>query len=381
MRGDPVSVASPPRVLYLLWQGTLRGAERHVFDLATELPRDRFSPMVCFFAAAGGYGPLLGDAGVPVVELGCTNTKLDLRAARRFSQLLRRETVRIVHDHGAPLWARAATKLIPDAPRVVYTEHLTTATPLRRWVYPLVRHLTDAHIAVSDAARTTLVSALGVRASEVTVIANSVDPARVVPLPPHEVAAVRNMLGLEMSDEVILAVARLERGKRVGRLVELLAPLVAARPRAHLLIAGDGGERESLAGRIAASTSGDRIRLLGARTDVPRLLAAADIVVSLSERESFGLAIAEAMLAGKPVVAASAPGVREIVVPGHTGMLVSDEHLDADFAAAVTALLNDPAAGARMGESGRARVLADYSPRRMVAETVRVYECLVRPAA
>jgi glycosyltransferase involved in cell wall biosynthesis len=377
MTGD--AAPGTPRVLHLLWRGALRGAERHVLDLAAALADGRFASTVCFFARADGYADLLAEAGIPFVELGCTNPKLDLAAVRRFRAVLRRERAVVVHDHGAPLWARGVAKLAPSA-RVVYTEHLSTASPLRRAIYPIVRRVTDAHIAVSDAARSMLVGTLGVPAREVTVIPNMVDPGRVRPLPPGAVGEIRAGLGLGADDAVILTVGRLEPGKRTDRLLALLAPLLAERPSAHLLVVGEGAEEGRLRALAASATAGGRIRFLGARDDVPGLLAACDLFATATARESFGLAAAEAMLAGKPVVAVRVAGIDEVVEDGETGVLVDDTRLDRDLAAAVGALLDDPARRDELGAAGRRRVLERFGPDRVAGAVAEVYASVLATA-
>jgi glycosyltransferase involved in cell wall biosynthesis len=285
----------------------------------------------------------------------------------------------VVHDHGAPLWARGVAKLAPSA-RVVYTEHLSTASPLRRAIYPIVRRVTDAHIAVSDAARSMLVGTLGVPAREVTVIPNMVDPGRVRPLPPRAVGEIRAGLGLGADDAVILTVGRLEPGKRTDRLLALLAPLLAERPSAHLLVVGEGAEEGRLRALAASATAGGRIRFLGARDDVPGLLAACDLFATATARESFGLAAAEAMLAGKPVVAVRVAGIDEVVEDGETGVLVDDTRLDRDLAAAVGALLDDPARRDELGAAGRRRVLERFGPDRVAGAVAEVYASVLATA-
>ena len=115
-----------------------------------------------------------------------------------------------------------------------------------------------------------------------------------------------------------------------------------------------------------------RVRLSGRRDDAARVLASLDVFVSASRTEAFGMAMAEALACGVPVVATATEGAREIIEDGLTGSIVPIGDADA-LAAAVTTLLEDEgrrlAFGARASESARAR----FDLERMIEETERVY--------
>ena len=94
-------------------------------------------------------------------------------------------------------------------------------------------------------------------------------------------------------------------------------------PELRTLIAGDGPLRSRLEETApAVSTLTARVRFLGHRDDVPRLMAAADLVVLPSAYEGLPNLVLEAMRFRKPVVATAAPGTTEVVVDGQTGVLV-----------------------------------------------------------
>ena len=119
----------------------------------------------------------------------------------------------------------------------------------------------------------------------------------------------------------------------------------------------------------AAAALGPRFRRLGYRTDVARLLAAADVFALPSHFEGLPMSVIEAMLCGLPVVATDISGPREMVVAGETGLLVPPGTVD-PLAAALQALAGDPARRARMGEAGRARALEHYTEAKVVGRTL-----------
>jgi glycosyltransferase involved in cell wall biosynthesis len=151
---------------------------------------------------------------------------------------------------------------------------------------------TDHFVAVDQAAVGSLPSA---RRPDATIIPNAVDPARVQT--DRSRSAIRQSLGLASDDVAILFLARLSEEKRPTRAIEAVLKLD---PGYKLLVAGDGPDSQACA---ELARGFPRIKLLGARHDVAELLSAADLFLSPSRTEGFGLSVAEAMLAGVPVVA------------------------------------------------------------------------------
>ena len=129
----------------------------------------------------------------------------------------------------------------------------------------------------------------------------------------------------------------------------------------------------------AAALLGPRLVRLGYRTDVARLLAAADVFCLPSHFEGLPMSIIEAMLAGLPVIATDIRGPREQVVDGRTGLLVPPASV-APLAAALTRLGDDPALRAAMGAAGRARALDLFDEAKVLARTVALLEGSPSPA-
>ncbi|HEX6701082.1 MAG TPA: glycosyltransferase [Gaiellaceae bacterium] len=159
-------------------------------------------------------------------------------------------------------------------------------------------------------------------------------------------------------------VARLAPQKDHRTLIEA-ARLV---PEAEFVVAGDGQLRAELE-RLA---EGSRVRFLGARDDVPELLASFDVFAFPSLFEGLCLAVIEAQAAGVPVVATPVGGIRETVVDGETGLLVPPSD-PAALAEAIRRLLEDRAAAETMAAEAKRRVRARFSVERMVEETLHVY--------
>jgi glycosyltransferase involved in cell wall biosynthesis len=180
---------------------------------------------------------------------------------------------------------------------------------------------------------------------------------------------------LELGRPLLLAVCRLEPQKGLDTAVRALAEL----PEATLLVLGEGPDREAL--ESLASSLGVRERLLlpGRVGNVAALYGQADLLVHPARWEGFGLAMLEAMLAARPVVAARAGSAPELVEDGRTGMLVPVDDVDA-LAGAVSGLLADPPRAALLGRAGLERARREFSVARMAERTIATYESVLSPS-
>jgi glycosyltransferase involved in cell wall biosynthesis len=157
----------------------------------------------------------------------------------------------------------------------------------------------------------------------------------------------------------VLAVARMYARKRLGDLLEAAALLRPRIPRLEIRIVGNGPEMAALQQQRARGDLGDTVTLLG---DVSRRALATEYVNAHcfclpSVQEGFGIAFAEAMAAGLPVVACRAAAVPEVVLDGETGLLVSPRS-PGELARAMETLLADEGLRKDMGEAGQRRVRA-----------------------
>jgi glycosyltransferase involved in cell wall biosynthesis len=196
---------------------------------------------------------------------------------------------------------------------------------------------------------------------------------------PHEArghGTDRARLGVAADATVALYVANLLSYKGHEVLLEAMRTIVDRAPGAKLLLAGEGPMRDAIEAKRRALGLDKNVVLLGVRSDVPALLAVADLVVHPSFQEGFSNAILEAMAAAKPVVATAVGGNPEAVVDGETGILVPP-HDPVALANAMERLINEPVLAKKMGEAGRQRVIQEFRIEDAVARYAALYERLV----
>jgi glycosyltransferase involved in cell wall biosynthesis len=180
----------------------------------------------------------------------------------------------------------------------------------------------------------------------------------------------------------VLSVGRLHPDKDLATLLHAAARLRCDRPDLEVTIVGaeqEGHEEyaRSLRAQVAALGIGDTVSFTGARDDPLAGVGDRTVYVQSSVRETFGLALAEAMAAGLPVVATATDGTAELVADGRTGLVV-DPGDPAALAAAVDRLLGDPELARSLGTAARADVSRRYSPEAMVAAELQVLDAVTR---
>lgn len=198
-------------------------------------------------------------------------------------------------------------------------------------------------------------------------IPNGVDLERWHAADADEAQAARRALGLP-DGPLAVCVARIARQKGVDVLLDAW-PLVSA-PGAELVIVGDGSDRAALEARGVPG-----VRWAGAREDVGRWLAAADVVVLPSRWEGASLALLEAMARARSIVATDVGGASETLEPG-AGAVVAVEDAPA-LAAAIERRLLDPELARREGAAGRRRAEERYDWRAVNRRIAELYETVL----
>jgi glycosyltransferase involved in cell wall biosynthesis len=223
------------------------------------------------------------------------------------------------------------------------------------------------------------------RGGRVRTMPLGVSPAFLEPLPPRDEA--RRRLGLPPDRPLVLHVARFQSIKGHHHLLEALALMVKEMGERAPLILFAGGVLEPpseevleykarIERRASLPDIRAHVRFLGHRREVPLLMRAADLLVSPSEFESFGMTLIEAMAVGTPVLATNPGGPSEILDPGKTGWLVPPGNPPA-LAAAIREILAHPNRTARMAAAGREAALSRYGPDLRAASLIREYEELL----
>jgi glycosyltransferase involved in cell wall biosynthesis len=373
------------RILYLINDLALGGAQRVLASQATGLERACFAPEVASLELIpdGPIGREIEAAGIPVhrlLEPGETAPQ----ALPRLVGLMRRERFDLVHAHlaAADVSASLASCLV-DVPALVTTFHNLRDWEERadgplRWVERRTLSLCDRVIVVSDAVGKAMLRRLPDLRERTVLIRNGVDLERV-----HGAGGRRDLareaFGIPRDAFVVGAVARLDRSKGLDILLEAAAQTTREVRELRLLLAGDGPERPRL--EELADDLGLRPRTVftGPAADVRDALGALDLFVAPSRTEGLGLALLEAQGAGVAVLGARVGGIPEVVEHEVAGELV-DSHEPSDWARRIAALARDRGRLAAYAAAGPSRA-ARFSLPKSVAALERLYLELLEPAS
>jgi glycosyltransferase involved in cell wall biosynthesis len=361
------------RVLQLVPTFQCGGAERMVVNLMTHLDRQHFEPAAISLGSRDGWvlEQRLAEEGLAVCHLG-KRPGLDARMPLRIRKVLGRLQPHVVHSHLCAHYVFPSLIGLRRLPHIT-TVHLPGDTKYERVVLPLMRlafRCGVIPVAVSRDVAEWVERTCGV--ADCALVPNGISLADYqCSLPARQ--AWRKEHGFRGEDVLFVCIARLEKQKNHAMLIEAFQKGPALATCTHLLIVGDGSERAHLQSRVRDCGLQGRIHFLGQRSDVPQILAAADVFVLASQNEGNPLSVMEAMAAGLPVVATAVGGIRELVANQQTGLLVTPGH-DAGLAAAMLLLLQNLEMRRGMAVAAAQHAMRTFSAARMAQEYARLYE-------
>lgn len=372
-------------VVHIIKITGVAGAEKHLLLLTAGLRARGLNPQIITLIEPGRPVPAFqaaaADHDVPVHEL-VIHADADPTLLLRLRHTLRLLRPCIVHTHllHADVYGIPAARLA-GAPLVITSRHNDNAFRRSGGIRRVNRALwagVNAGIAISESIGRFAVEVEGAPAAKVRVIPYGLPLA---PRTPAERAAqrqaARDELGAGPDDLLAGMACRLVEQKGVSYGIRAFAQVSAQHASARLVIAGDGPLRPALEAEARAAGVADRVRFLGWRDDVPRLLAGLDVLLMPSLWEGFGLVILEAMSQRLPVIASRVSAIPEIVADGETGLLVPARDADA-LAGALALLLGDYGLRRHLGLLAEERLETRFSPDRMVSATVALYNDLLR---
>lgn len=273
---------------------------------------------------------------------------------RILRELVRKNRYDVVHCNtvtGAIIARLACAPLRKEGVRVFYTchgMHFFKGASAARWVsgYPmekLLAPMTDVLITINGEDRDMARKHLGACGAieKIDGIGVDLDRFRGHATTEAERFALRAELGFGPEDFVITYVAELIANKNQQALLKMLELIKDAIPTAKLMLIGPDHEDGKLLAQAEQMGLGDRVKCLGWRSDVPRLLRCADLYAASSRSEGLGLNIIEAMCSGLPVAALRNRGHCELICHGSNGFLADQDDVQS-LADAVIALYRDP---------------------------------------
>jgi len=354
------------------------GTERQLVHLARGLSADHSVRILCTRKTGALAAEL--DGVVPVESLGVAGG-WDPRLHRRLHDAFQVRPPDIVHsfmfgfDHAVNLAARKASVPVVISSR---RQQATWKKPRHLRLQRKANALVDCVVANSEAVARFASEQEGLPLRRFRVIPNGIDADAF--LSEGDASSLREVYGIPSEKKVVGCVANFSPVKDHALFADLAGCLARRRDDVHFLLVGDGPTRVATEQRIVAAGLSDRCTIISRTHRLADLYALMSVAVLCSTAEGSPNVVAEAMAAGRPVVAAAVGGVPELIEDRVTGHLIASRSAT-DFADCVGALLDDPDAALRMGEAGSRYVRRDLTVAAMVEANAALYaECLARGA-
>jgi len=311
------------------------------------------------FAEDGPFRERFERRGIPVLTIGSRTKRsipmaVGLMARGQYSLLYTNETSRFSRN-------LSIAAMMTSTPFATHVRSMGWQLGSRR-----LAHLSKAEdvVAVSSACAESVERF--VRPGKLHVVHNGVDLDDFRPIPADERRAVRREIDIPPAAPVVISVAHVTPRKGQLASIEMLRRVSEASPAVHLAIVGSLERDPEYTNRVASAANAlglsSRVRWLGLRQDVDRLLGAADLFLHTATADPHPRSVIEAMAVGLPVVAYAADGVCETVVDGETGYLASVGDLSG-LVLGVENLLGSRERAASMGAAGRCRAEELFSAR------------------
>ncbi len=343
------------------------GLERLLVDFARYHNREQFE--LEFIA--------LGDTGSPAEEirkLGCPVIEYPLTAdgkVARINQLANFFSVRnydLLHTHNAyPHFYGSLAGYRAKIPATIHTRHGRRfgESLSERLQFALASRISDRIVPVSDDTGERCKNIGWLPDRKIERIWNGIDVNRFVFTGPADKLTA-------------ITVSRLSPEKDLITMLEAVKFVVSSIPQFHLMIVGNGPEREILEKKTATLQLESHVTFLGERSDIPDLLSQAGFYVSSSLTEGISLTLLEAMSVGLPVVTTSVGGNPEIVKQPETGLLVPSAN-PSKIADAIIQMCRQQTNWKKIGQQARDRVEQYFNIRTMIQEYERVYLDVLTP--
>lgn len=374
------------RISFLIAKLDTGGAEKQLYYLIKGLLKCNHYVQLAYFYPGGSFKKKFQELDGLELNCLCRKSKYDLSIIPKYICMLRRANIQIVQGYMPPAnsfaliaacFAKVPVKLIS-----IRASNWDYQVKIGTFIYFHLDHIlgnkiADAYITNSNSGKCFHISK-GFDGRRFFVISNGIDIEVRKGIEQNRKVELYKELKIPPRSFVIGIVARIDPMKDHKTFLKAARIVHKEYPEAVFLIVGGGAPL--LMDELRRLTKGlgieENVIFTGMRDDVPELLQIIDIVCSSSYGEGFSNSIAEAMAAGKPVVATDVGDMAEVVKDGECGYIVPAKHPE-EFAKRIIELLSDEEMRKTMGAKGRERIEKSYSIESMVKKTEQVYQALL----
>ncbi|MEG7281356.1 N-acetyl-alpha-D-glucosaminyl L-malate synthase BshA [Bacillus sp. 0909A] len=305
----------------------------------------------------------------------------DLTLASKIAEVAERENLDIIHAHYAlphAVCAYLAKQMLKRNIGIVTTLHGTDITVLG--YDPSLKDLIRFAIEASDRV-TAVSSALAAETydlikpkKKIETIYNFIDERVYLK---KNTAAIKEKHGILPNEKVVIHVSNFRKVKRVQDVIHVFRN-IAGKTKAKLLLVGDGPEKSVACELVRKYGLEKQVLMLGNQDRVEELYSISDLKLLLSEKESFGLVLLEAMACGVPCIGTNIGGIPEVIKNNVSGFLVDVGDVEAASAKAVR-ILEDEQLSKQFTEAAMEMLNNEFSSQKIVSQYEQIYADLAEP--
>jgi glycosyltransferase involved in cell wall biosynthesis len=355
------------------------GAQKIVLNLSNELSKRGYNITLCV-KGRGNLGPILDDVDVNIIS---RRGILDINALYKICRLIKKKNVDIVHGHlaGSSLYGIIAAKI--TGKKFVITIHgggsLSKVKLL--YLYKLISHFSDRVVVVSEQIRKEYSIKTRVRPDKIIIIENGIAGSKVKTL--SNSLSKRKELNLTPDVSIIGTVGNISHVKGHDILINAFEKVVKAYRDARLVIVGDTIQKSDVKYKSILDKMVDSLNLkgkvlfLGARRDVEEILPLFDVFVLPSRNEGTSVALLEAMISGRPIIATKVGGNPGVIEHKVSGLLVTPDEPES-LSKEILRLLNDKSFSSKLGDNAREVVEKRFMLKTMVDCHAKMYHEVIK---
>lgn len=372
------------KILYVITKGNFGGAQRYVYDLATNLPKNIFEVVVASGPNPNGKTGLkekLEEKEIRVIELKESQRDInifkDIKTFFEIRRIIKKENPEILHLNSSKIGALGALAgRLCNTKKIIFTGHAwafnenrnifaKTLILLLHWFTIVLTHKT---ILVSHKVKKDI-EWLPFIKNKITVIHNGIEDFKFL-----EKSAAKEKLGItNIKKNIIISLAELNKNKGIDIALKGISLLQKEqREQIMYLVAGDGEEKENLETQIKELHLESSVKLLGFFENAKTILSGADILLLPSRTEAFPYVILEAGLVGLPIISTSVGGIPEVINDMQNGILIHSQK-PKEIAEAISYLLDHPEQKKEFGMEIKETISTFFLLNKMLRETSDLY--------
>jgi glycosyltransferase involved in cell wall biosynthesis/cellulose synthase/poly-beta-1,6-N-acetylglucosamine synthase-like glycosyltransferase len=362
------------KVLHSIRQGSFGGGETYLFNLVTNLDKNKFEPVVLSFSP-GAMVTALKKADIKTYVVN-TESPFSISAYPKVKKIFEKECIDILHIHGTRAGSNTLIQALFTNLTAIYTVHgwsfhsglSKLALDIRKLSEKFLLKKSDLVVCGSQADLSK--GRELVPEANFKLIYNSIDTSLYTP--DSGMKNIKEELGFSESDVVVLFIARLTYQKDPLTFVNAAKIVLDKIPDAKFLMIGEGELRKDCVELSKTLNIYEKIKFLPFRQDVKNILYSTDIFVLPSLWEVVPLALLEAMAMKKACIATNIKGTNEALKDNYNGYLFGIGNF-VELADKIISLINDKDQRIKLGDEARNTVVREFDLKKLVKENEQLY--------